>query len=83
MLKANQRRKIVWTIKFNKRNIVRFSFFCFFGIQIVALFIWAFVLVVTNSWRPTNRFLVAFPIFLSIIDLFIGKNIIMSSQPED
>lgn len=80
----SQKQKLVWKIDFSKKkNVVRFVFFCIFAALALACLIWAFVYAVTKIWQPANRFLIAFPILCLIIDFFIGRSMLLSSQPED
>lgn len=78
------REKLVWKIDFKqKKNIVGFIFFCFFALIAIVLLIWAFIYCVTGVYKATNNFLIAFPILCLIIDFFIGRAILLSSQPQD
>lgn len=78
------REKLVWKIDFKKKkNIVGFVFFCFFALIAIGLLIWAFIYAITGVYKDTNRFLIAFPILCLIIDFFIGRSLLLSSQPKD
>lgn len=67
-------------IKFDKKNIVRSILFCIFALFAIILLIQALILAIMGNYKPTNRFLIAFPILCIIIDFFIGKAIINHSK---
>lgn len=80
----SQKQKLVWKIDFSKKkNVVRFVFFALFAVMALALLTWALVYVIQGVWQPNNRFLVAFPILCLVIDFFIGRSMLLSSQPEE
>lgn len=79
----SQEKKIKFMIDFKKKGVTsRFVWFCIFGVIALALLIQALVYQIKGIFTSNNAFLIFFPIICLIIDFFIGRKIILLSQPE-
>lgn len=84
MNKEKRRKTLVWKIDLKKKpNTRRFVWFCIFAFLIVLDLILALIIVAKGTWQAGNTFLIAFPIVCLIINFFIGRAILLTSQPED
>lgn len=83
-MSINQKQKLVWKIDLKRAgNKKTFVFFCIWGGLAVIFLLQALVYAIAGLWKPQCMFLVAWPILFIVIDLFLGRKLLLKSQPDD